>query len=298
MSVHMFPGQGAQRKGMGRALFEEYPETVARANEILGYSIVKLCQENPNRLLGETQYTQPAMYVVNALSLMKRQASEDVRPPSYFIGHSLGEYNALHAAGVMDFETGLRLVKRRGEVMGRVEGGGMAAVVGLSRWEVARVLEHHDLTDELQVANDNAPDQVVISGSRPAVLAAAPFFEARPEKPRYTVLSTSGAFHSRYMEDAQLQFARYLQAGSFTFDEPRVPVIANVDGKPYDRSRVEANLIEQITGAVRWVDSIRYLLDLGEEEFVEVGAGRVLSGLLDSIRATPEAAAWDGRERS
>jgi malonyl CoA-acyl carrier protein transacylase len=283
MTVYMFPGQGSQRKGMGRGLFEEFPDITARASEILGYSVEKLCRENPNQLLNETQYTQPAVYVVNALHYM-RSVQETGTVPDYAAGHSLGEYNALHAAGVFDFETGLKLVKKRGEAMGRIEGGAMAAVTGMNRTQVLRVLEDSGLTD-VEVANDNAPTQVVVSGPRPAIVAAQSIFENRPGGVGYTQLKTSGAFHSKYMAEAQRQFAAYLQGSDFRFAEPSFPVIANIDAKPYDRSRIETNLIEQITQPVRWTDTILLLTETGQQEFTEIGTGRILTALVERIRS-------------
>ncbi|MFG2606002.1 ACP S-malonyltransferase [Streptomyces sp. NPDC048514] len=286
MSTYVFPGQGSQRKGMGRALFDEFPDLTERAGEILGYSVKKLCTENPNQLLNETQYTQPAVYVVNALTYLKR-TKETGLVPEYVAGHSLGEYNALHAAGVLDFETGLRLVRKRGAAMGRIEGGGMAAVTGLDRAEVSRVLDQHDLTD-VEVANDNAPTQVVVSGLKTRITAAREVFEALPGGVAFTELKTSGAFHSRHMAPAQEEFAQYLADESPRFSAPSIPVIANVDAKEYDLSRVETCLTEQITRPVRWTETVRCLLAAGQEEFVEVGTGRVLTSLIERIRTAAE----------
>ncbi len=284
MTVHMFPGQGSQRKGMGKALLAEFSDEILVASEILGYSVDKLCLENPNGLLDETQYTQPAIFVINALSHLRRKRGGDLAA-TYFIGHSLGEYNALFAADVFDFETGVRLVKKRGELMGRIGGGAMAAVLGMTRAQVSEVLNEHGLTAELDIANDNSPDQVVLSGSRPAVLAAKPLFDTLVGSTTYTILRTSGAFHSRYMADAQRRFADYLTEADPAFAAPKTPVLANVDTQLYDRDSVAGKLVDQITAPVLWADTVGRLIDLGETEFVEVGTGRVLTSLLDRIRA-------------
>ncbi|WP_405659885.1 ACP S-malonyltransferase [Streptomyces sp. NBC_01166] len=282
MSTYVFPGQGSQRKGMGRALFDEFPDITERADRILGYSVKKLCTENPNQLQNETQYTQPAVYVVNTLTYLKR-TKETGQVPEYVAGHSLGEYNALLAAGVLDFETGLRLVRKRGAAMGRIEGGGMAAVTGLDREQVSQLLDRHELTD-IEVANDNAPTQVVVSGLKPAIAAARDVFTSLPGDVGFTELRTSGAFHSRQMAPARAEFAQYLADTSPRFRAPTIPVIANVDAKAYDLARVETCLTEQITQPVRWVETIRHLLSVGQEEFVEVGTGRVLTSLIERIR--------------
>ncbi|WP_030547330.1 ACP S-malonyltransferase [Streptomyces albus] len=286
MSTYVFPGQGSQRKGMGRALFDEFPGLTERADEILGYSVKKLCTENPNQLLNETQYTQPAVYIVNALTYLKR-TKETGQVPEYVAGHSLGEYNALLAAGVVDFETGLKLVRKRGAAMGRIEGGGMAAVTGLSRERVSRLLDQHELT-EIEVANDNAPTQVVVSGLKSGIAAAREVFESLPGGVGFTELKTSGAFHSRHMVPAQNEFAQYLADESPRFNAPTITVIANVDAKAYDVSRVEACLTEQITQPVRWTETIRHLLSIGQEQFVEIGTGRVLTSLIERIRTAEE----------
>ncbi|MER5948435.1 ACP S-malonyltransferase [Streptomyces sp. NPDC001904] len=286
MSTYVFPGQGSQRKGMGRALFDEFGELTERADEILGYSIKKLCTENPNQLLNETQYTQPAVYVVNALTYVKR-TKETGQIPEYVAGHSLGEYNALLAAGVVDFETGLRLVRKRGAAMGRIQGGGMAAVTGIDREQVSRVLDQYELTD-IEVANDNAPTQVVVSGLASGIAAAREVFASLPGDVGFTELRTSGAFHSRHMAPAREEFVQYLADAPPRFGEPMIPVIANVDAKEYDLARVEACLTEQITQPVRWTETIRHLLSVGQEQFVEVGTGRVLTSLIERIRSTTE----------
>ena len=140
MLAYLFPGQGSQKKGMGLSLFEHYPELVKEADAILGYSIEDLCLNDPDDLLKQTQYTQPALYVVNALSYLER-IKEDGKEPDYVAGHSLGEYDALFAAGVFDFATGLKLAKRRGELMAEARNGGMAAVIGMKENEIRKVIE-------------------------------------------------------------------------------------------------------------------------------------------------------------
>lgn len=161
MSIIIFPGQGSQIKGMGEELFDQYEELTNRADNILGYSIKDLCLYDHQKQLHLTRYTQPALYVVNALSYFKYL--EAGKKPDFLLGHSLGEYNALLAAGVFDFETGLRLVKKRGELMGQVVGGGMAAIIGLKKEEIQAGLDKNDLND-IDIANYNSEEQLIISG--------------------------------------------------------------------------------------------------------------------------------------
>ena len=167
-----FPGQGSQHKGMGAQLFGRFPEETARADEILGYSIEELCRDDVDGRLQNTEYTQPALFVVNALSHLAHRADGGAEP-DYLAGHSLGEYNALHAAGAFDFATGLRLVAKRGELMSRVADGGMAAVVGLTAEQVAELLGRPGL-ENLSIANYNNPTQTVVAGPREDVAGASP----------------------------------------------------------------------------------------------------------------------------
>jgi trans-AT polyketide synthase/acyltransferase/oxidoreductase domain-containing protein len=262
---------------MGRELFAKFPDLVERANEVLKYRIQDLCEGKDERL-GKTQFTQPALYVVNAL-LYADRLNQTNRRPDFVAGHSLGEYAALFAAEVFDFETGLRLVKKRGELMARAAGGGMAAVIGLDRARVEAVLRKASLST-LDIANLNSPLQIVISGLRADVERAKTAFENAGAL--YSVLNVSGAFHSRYMEEARREFAEFL--GGFEFFEPRIPVIANVDARPYGAAAIKSGLARQIVSSVRWCESMQYLLEQGAEEFIEVGPGTVLTGMLKYIR--------------
>ncbi|MFD0427124.1 ACP S-malonyltransferase [Streptomyces zhihengii] len=174
MRCYVFPGQGTQKKGMGRSLFARFPDLLRRADQVLGYPVEELCRDNPDRRLSETAYAQPAIYVVNALHWSAAQ--EDLPPADFLAGHSLGEYSALFAAGAFDFETGLTLVQRRAELMGQISGGGMAAVVGLPEQVVEEILKRHDAAGVV-IANYNAPEQVVLSGSHQELARIKPFFE-------------------------------------------------------------------------------------------------------------------------
>ncbi len=279
MVTYLFPGQGSQVKGMGAPLFIHFKDLITKADAILGYSVEELCMEDPHDLLGQTQYTQPALYVVNALSYFYRQATM-AQQPCFLIGHSLGEYNALLAAEVFDFETGLRLVQKRGELMSQAINGAMAAVIGLSKEKITEVLKENQL-DQISLANDNSYLQLVISGEKTQMEKAIPVLEIAGAK-MLVVLKTSGAFHSPLMLEAQQQFAVFIT--SFSFSAPKIPVIANVNAKPYAANDIQVNLIQQMTHAVRFTESIEYAMARGEEEFVEVGPGNVLTKLVKRIK--------------
>ena len=278
MTAFLFPGQGSQSKGMGAGLFEEFAALTAIADKVLGYSIEQLCVEDPDRNLGRTQFTQPALYVVEALTYLKRMQGSGARP-DYLAGHSLGEYVALFAAGAFDFETGLRLVRRRGELMSRAPAGGMAAVIGLTVDEVRDVLSRDGLS-RIDVANHNAPRQVVVAGPRADISVARSAFE-RAGAQRYVPLNVSGAFHSRLMRATQEELTPDLERVDFRALE--VPVVANVSARPYRPGETAATLAAQITSRVCWNDTIRYLLAVGVTSFEEIGPGAVLAQLVAKI---------------
>lgn len=277
-TIYVFPGQGSQKMGMGADLFKLFPDEVAAADAKLGYSIENLCMQDPGGQLNLTQFTQPALYVVNALTYL-RKIKEGGKRPDFVAGHSLGEYNALLAAGVFDFITGLTLVQKRGEIMSRVSGGGMAAVIGLGVEQVREVLKGAQL-DSIDIANLNSPMQVVIAGPKADVEKAQPAFENAKAR-MFVPLKVSGAFHSRYMKESQKEFETFL--GSFTFAAPAIPVIANVTALPYESHRVKEMLSSQITSSVRWTESIQHLSKQAEPAFEEIGPGNVLTGLIRQI---------------
>jgi malonyl CoA-acyl carrier protein transacylase len=286
MIAFLFPGQGSQKRGMGQGLFDAVPEYAGVEREIdalLGYSMRTLCLEDPEGRLKQTQFTQPSLYVVNALYYYKAIA-QGVRP-AYLAGHSLGEFNALHAAGVYDFLTGLRLVKKRGELMSQAKNGGMAAVIGLRASTITQVLQQAALTDTIDVANFNSPSQTVLSGPVDDIKRAGPWFEKAGAQ-LYVPLQVSAAFHSRYVADAARAFADFLAPLSFA--APTLPVIANVTAQPYpsDNSSdsVKSLLTKQITSSVQWTQGIRFLLQQGVTEFQEIGPGNVLTRLTQQIR--------------
>jgi malonyl CoA-acyl carrier protein transacylase len=278
MTVYLFPGQGSQKLGMGEQLFSEFPDLVKTADQILGYSLADLCMEDPNDELNKTAFTQPALYVVNALSYLKKIKEGGVKP-DYLAGHSLGEYNALLAAGVFDFATGLRMVQQRGHLMSYFTGGGMAAVMGLKSDEVLAVLKQNNLHD-LSIANYNSYTQNVISGPEESIKNAQLLFIKAGAK-LYIPLKVSGAFHSPFMKDAQLKFTEFLN--NFNFLPPQIPVVSNLHALPYSETDIAPNLSLQIDHSVQWLQTIQYFFAKGETHFEEVGPGRVLASLMTQI---------------
>jgi malonyl CoA-acyl carrier protein transacylase len=279
MHAYLFPGQGAQCLGMGKILFDLFPNYVAQTDRILGYSICELCLEDKENQLQNTRYTQPALYVVNALTYLKT-IEETKQKPDYVAGHSLGEYNALFAAGVFDFDTGLKLVKKRGELMSLAEGGAMAAVVGLCYEELDQVLKKYQLSS-LTIANINSYQQLVISGPKTDIEQSQAHF--LNQKGVYFVpLPVSGAFHSPFMREAGEAFSDFLK--DFNFATPNIPVIANLDAAPYHPEIIKKNLVNQMTYPVQWVKTIEYLEEKPNMEFQEIGPGTLLKGLLNRIK--------------
>ena len=285
MLAFVFPGQGSQKRGMGQGLFDEVPEYSAVERDvdaIVGYSMRKLCLEDPDNRLKETQFTQPSLYVVNALHYYK--ALGQGARPAYVAGHSLGEYNALLAAGAFDFLTGLKLVKKRGELMSQAKNGGMGAVIGLDAGTVAKVIGSNGLS-ALDVANYNSPSQTVVSGPVDVIKHAGPLFEKAGAQ-MFIPLQVSAAFHSRYMADAAKTFGEFLTPMSF--GAPRIPVVANVTAQPYPADHapdsVKSLLTKQITSSVQWTQTVRFLMYQGVTQFTEVGPGNVLTRMVQQIQ--------------
>ena len=285
-SSFLFPGQGSQFKGMGgEALFHRLPALVEKADRTLGYSIRSLCLSDPQEQLTSTQYTQPAMYVVDVLTYLDRLASGDGLP-DFVAGHSLGEYAALCVAGVFDFATGLMLVQRRGQAMQAAMGGGMIAILRLDQKTIRSFLADPGLT-ALDIANLNAPDQTILAGPPEALARGTAVFEAAGAM--VVPLNVSAAFHSRYMAEASARFADALTRVALR--SPKLPVISNVTARPYpaDPAAIRELLLKQMTSPVKWSETISYLLAQGVEDFLEIGPGNVLTNLVTSIRRAPDA---------
>jgi malonyl CoA-acyl carrier protein transacylase len=268
----IFPGQGSQRLGMGADLFGRLPDLEEAADAVLGYSVRELCLADPAERLGDTRYTQPARYVVNALAWHAARA--DGLTADVLLGHSVGEYAALLAAGVFDFATGLRLVVSRARLMAEVRGA-MSVVLGLDAPRIDEVLRAAGLSG-IDLANLNAEDQTVIAGPAEQLAAAAePLGQAGAKAVR--ALRVSGPFHSRYMRRAAREFAH--QVGAYDLCSPGIPVISNRTAREFPAAGIGRLMAEQIDHQVRWADSLDYVLsrDPGTH-FVELGGTPTLSG--------------------
>ena len=273
----LFPGQGSQHKGMGSDLFARHPAEVSQATRILGWAVAELCENDPDGALRRTENAQPALFVVDALAAVEQLERHGL--PDFVAGHSLGEYAALFAAGCFDFGTGVRLVRRRGELMAGAPAGIMAAIVGTDPDNLARTVAAAGI--EVDFANYNSPDQVVLSGASQAMNDAVDLIEKK-ELGRVVWLPVSGAFHSRLMTAAATQFEREL--ANVEFRAPAVPVIANCTAAPYRADQMAATLVRQIYSPVRWAQSMAYLAGQGVETVVELGPGTVLTSLWRSAR--------------
>lgn len=281
----VFPGQGSQFVGMGKDLYEEFSECkyiFDIANDILGFDLKKICFDGPDETLKQTEYTQPALFV-HSLAVFEVIKNNEFHGAA---GHSLGEYSALTAAGVFSFEDGLRLVRTRGLLMqesGQRNPGTMAAIVGLPFEEIEKIYLTASEFGIVQPANFNSPGQIVISGDVNAVHRAIELAKqtgARLAKE----LVVSGAFHSPLMNYAYENIANELN--KVTFNEPSISVYSNVSGQKFrDVSEIKALLIEQIVKPVKWSQLIESMINDGIQRFVEVGAGKVLTGLIKRINS-------------
>jgi len=286
----LFPGQGAQTVGMGRALVERMPAVRSyfdRATALLGFDLAEVCFQGPAERLDATDVSQPALFVTSlaALEALRAEQPQVVESAAATAGLSLGEYTALVFAGVMSFEDGLRVVRLRGQAMqaaAEANPSGMVSILGLERDKVEALCDANRQPGEvLQVANLLCPGNIVISGSKAACERAA---EAAPGAGAMKAipLSVAGAFHTPLMQTAVERLAAAL--ADAPLQKPRIPVISNVDAQAHsDPEEIRSLLVQQVVSPVRWEDSMRALLGMGCDQFYEVGPGRVLAGLLKRI---------------
>lgn len=282
MKAYVFPGQGAQFVGMGKDLYDNNPEAkelFEKANEILGFRITDMMFEGTEDDLKQTKVTQPAIFLH---SVLLAKSLGDEFKPDMVAGHSLGEFSALVAAGALSFEEGLKLVLKRAHAMQKaceLRPSTMAAVLALPDDKVEALCAEID--DVVAPANYNCPGQVVISGTMEGIDAACKKMLAAGAK-RAMKLKVGGAFHSPLMQPAQEELAEAIAEAEFS--TPVCPVYQNVDGKPHtDPEEIKANLIKQLTAPVRWTYDVEAMIADGADEFIELGPGAVLQGLVKKI---------------
>ncbi len=285
----LFPGQGAQVVGMGRELDGELPAAKAlfdRANEVLGFDLRKICFEGPSQALEATDVSQPAIFVASLLALeeLKAKQPEVVAACEGAAGLSLGEYTALVFAGAMDFETGLKVVRRRGQVMqaaAMASPSGMTSVLGLDDAKIDELCARIAPFGRLWKANMLGPGNIVVSGEKSALEHIEPIASELGAS-RVIPLAVAGAFHTPLMKPADAQLAEALAAADIR--SPTVPVYSNVDTNPHQEpDQIRQTLPIQVTHGVRWEESMRRMLSDGYDTFYELGPGRVLTGLLKRI---------------
>jgi malonyl CoA-acyl carrier protein transacylase len=275
MRAVVFPGQGAQRKGMGVELFERYPRLVEQADALLGFSLHALCTDGADKLI-DTRYTQPALFMVSYLGYLDHE--HRFGAPAMLAGHSIGEFAALAASGVLDFTDALRLVDVRARIMSTIRDGAMAAVIGPDSAGVARLIASTGC-DGLEIANENSPTQTIVAGLTGEIDT---FVErCREAGTRAVRLRVSGAFHSRHMKPAAASFAQALR--DVRFNAPRIPVVANVTARAHDASLPDV-MAAHLYSPVRWMQSVHTMLDAGVGEFVEIGPAPVLGPMIEEIR--------------
>ena len=288
----LFPGQGSQAVGMGQDLYENYGSAKAvfdTADSVLGKSITSLCFDGPEDALKQTVNTQPCIVTMSIAALEALKSELDIQP-AYTAGHSLGEYCAMYASGVMSLETALKAIQKRADLMNAsATGGAMAAILNASEEQLKAGLEEGAKAGYVDVANYNSPAQVVITGDEKAVKAAGDYMLANGVR-RVVPLAVSGAFHSKFMEKASEGFAEF--ASSLELNDASVPVITNVDAQVTTEAEdFRTKMPKQICSSVYWTQTIQKMAADGVDTFIEIGPGKVLAGLNKKI--APEAVVYN-----
>ena len=279
--AYVFPGQGSQWVGMAKDLYSSSPQAKAifeEADSVLCFPLSQLCFNGPEEVLRQTVNAQPAILTVSTAYLMDTQQLQEA--PAFVAGHSLGEYTALVAAQVLDFATAVYLARERGRLMqeaGEREPGGMAAIIGLDEASVSEICQQSGT----QIANINSPAQIAISGSLEALAQAMRLAEARGAK-RVVPLQVSGAFHTPLMQPAAQGMFHVIS--KLTFRDPLIPIVANTTAQPVTTAEaIKTELLDQLCHSVQWQRSVEYMIGKGVSTFIEIGPGKVLTGLIKRI---------------
>lgn len=297
--AYVFPGQGSQGTSMGWELYDSYAaarEVFDEADATLGFPLSRLCFEGPEAELTRTDNVQPAILATSIACLRAAQqqvSNENLPPPSFVAGHSLGEYTALVVADVLSFSDAVRLVRERGRLMhqaGEKNQGSMLAIIGLEKSAVADVC----LQSGTEISNMNCPGQIVISGAIDALTEASKLAKIKGAR-RVIPLKVSGAFHSSLMEPIMDEFSEAIS--KFVFRPPSIPIVANVTARPLtDVNSIRAELSYQLRRCIQWQLSVEYMVQDGVDSFYEIGPGRVLSGLIKRINSEAQTFGISGVE--
>ncbi len=287
----LFPGQGSQSVGMGKDLYENYESAKSvfdTADKVLGKSITTLCFEGPEDALKQTVNTQPCIVTMSIAALESLKSELDVKP-DYVAGHSLGEYCAMYASGVMSLDNTLKAIQKRADLMGATHGGAMSAVLNAPQGALEEALKEASSVGYVDVANYNSPAQVVITGDEAAVQKAGELLLANGAR-RVVPLPVSGAFHSKFMENAGKEFENFVS--DLELNNALIPVITNVDAQAStESSDFRIKMPKQIYSSVHWTQTIQKMAADGVEIFIEIGPGKVLAGLNKKI--APEASVFN-----